>query len=168
MKMRWKPHGFCSAWTGRKIHESGRNLKEKYLGVDFGDARTGLAAADDDSLFAVGAGCIHSGNLRKTAEETAAYAAEHGITRIIIGKPLNMNGTEGPRCARVSAFAALVTELSGIPCELFDERLTTVSAHRYLSDSGVHGKKRKDSVDELSATLILQDYLDRKKNRQQK
>ena len=136
-------------------------MKEKYLGVDFGDARTGLAAADDDSLFAVGAGCIRSGNLRKTAEETAAYAAEHGITRIVIGKPLNMNGTEGPRCERVRAYAAIVAELTQLPVELFDERLTTVSAHRYLSDTGVHGKKRKDTVDELSATLILQDYLDR-------
>ena len=95
----------------------------------------------------------------------AAFAGEQGVAKIIIGKPLNMNGTEGPRCERVRAFAAIVAEESGLPVELFDERLTTVSAHRFLSDTGVSGKKRKDSVDELSATLILQDYLDRNRNR---
>ena len=76
-----------------------------------------------------------------------------------------MNGTEGPRCERVRAFAGIVAEESELPVELFDERLTTVSAHRFLSDTGVNSKKRKDSVDELSATLILQDYLDRIRNK---
>ena len=140
------------------------NKYEIYLGVDFGDARTGLALSDPMGFLATGAGCIRSGNLRKTAEETAAFAKEKGVARIIIGNPLNMNGTAGPRTERVKAYAELVSELSGIPVELLDERLTTVSAHRFLSDSGVSGKKRKNSVDELSATLILQNYLDRKKN----
>ena len=140
-------------------------MKEKWLGVDFGDARTGLATIDADGILAVGAGCIRCGNLRKTAEETAAYARDHGISRIIVGNPLNMNGTEGPRCERVRAFAGLLAELSGIEVVLFDERLTTVAAHRFLSDSGVSGKKRKDSVDELSATLILQDYADRNRKK---
>ena len=141
-------------------------MREKLLGVDFGDARTGLALAETTGFLASGAGCIRCGNLRKTAEETARFAREQGVSRIIIGKPLNMNGTEGPRCERVRAFASIVEEESGLPVELFDERLTTVSAHRFLSDSGVRGKKRKDSVDELSATLLLQDYLDRRKNRE--
>ncbi len=137
--------------------------KEIYLGVDFGDARTGLALSDPMGLLATGAGCIQCGNLRKTAEQTAAFAKEKGVARIIIGNPLNMNGTAGPRTERVKAYAAIVQELSGIPVELLDERLTTVSAHRFLSDSGVSGKKRKSSVDELSATLILQNFLDRQK-----
>lgn len=139
-------------------------MKEKYLGVDFGDARTGLALAEEGVWLAVGAGCIRSGNLRKIVEETARIAQESGVCRIVVGKPLNMNGTEGPRCERVRAYAELLRELSGIEVELYDERLTTVAAHRYLSDSGVNGKKRKNTVDELSATLILQDYMDRKKN----
>ena len=120
--------------------------------------------SEPTGLLAVGAGCIRCGNLRKTAEQTAAFAKEQGVAKIIIGKPLNMNGTEGPRCDRVRAFADIVAEEAGIPVELFDERLTTVSAHRFLSDTGVSGKKRKNSVDELSATLILQDYLDRIRN----
>ena len=136
---------------------------EIYLGVDFGDARTGLALSDPMGMLATGAGCIRCGNLKKTAEETAAFAKEKGVARIIIGNPLNMNGTAGPRTERVRAFADFVAEFSGIPVELLDERLTTVSAHRFLSDSGVSGKKRKDSVDELSATLILQSFLDKKK-----
>ncbi len=134
---------------------------EIYLGVDFGDARTGLALSDPMGMLATGAGCIRCGNLRKTAEETSAFAKEKGVARIVIGNPLNMNGTAGPRTERVKVFADLVAELSHIPVELMDERLTTVSAHRFLSDSGVSGKKRKDSVDELSATLILQSYLDK-------
>ena len=136
---------------------------EIYLGVDFGDARTGLALSDAMGFLATGAGCIRSNNLRITAEEPAAFAKEKGVARIIVGYPLNMNGTAGPRAERVKVFADMVAELSGIPVELLDERLTTVSAHRFLSDSGVSGKKRKSSVDELSATIILQDYLDRKK-----
>ena len=141
------------------------NTYEIFLGVDFGDARTGLALSEPTGLLAVGAGCIRCGNLRKTAEQVAAFAKEQAVARIIIGKPLNMNGTEGPRCERVRAFAGIVAEESGLPVELFDERLTTVSAHRFLSDTGVNSKKRKNSVDELSATLILQDYLDRIRNK---
>ena len=138
--------------------------KEIYLGVDFGDARTGLALSDPTGLLATGAGCINCGNLRKTAEQTAEIAKEKGVARIIVGNPLNMNGTAGPRSERVKAFASILEELSCIPVELLDERLTTVSAHRFLSDCGVGGKKRKSAVDELSATLILQNYLDRLKN----
>lgn len=139
--------------------------KEKLLGVDFGDARTGLALSEPTGLLAVGAGCIKSGNLRKTAEETAAFAREQRVTKIVVGNPLNMNGTAGPRTERCQAFAQLLREMTGLEVDLFDERLTTVAAHGFLSASGVSGKKRKDSVDELSATLILQDYLDRQKNR---
>jgi len=145
------------------MQETEKNKKEKLLGIDFGDARTGLALSEATGMLAVGAGCIRCGNLRKTAEEAAVFAREQGVTQIIVGNPLNMNGTECPRSERVRAFAQILEEESGIPVTLFDERLTTVSAHRFLSDTGVRGKKRKDSVDELSATLILQDYMDRRR-----
>lgn len=139
--------------------------KEKLLGIDFGDARTGLALSEATGMLAVGAGCIKCGNLKKTAEQAAEFAKEQAATKIIVGNPLNMNGSAGPRTERCKAFAELLGELTGLEVELFDERLTTVAAHGFLSATGVSGKKRKDSVDELSATLILQDYLDRRKNR---
>ena len=88
-------------------------------------------------------------------------AKEKKAELIIVGNPINMNGTEGPRSEKCRAFAQMLYEMSGIPVELYDERLTTVSAHNILSELNVRGKKRKDNVDELSATLILQDYIDR-------
>ena len=135
------------------------------LGVDYGDVRTGLAVSDPSGLMAFGAGCIRAEGMRKAAEGVARAAVEKKASLIVIGNPINMNGSLGPRSEKCKAFAEMVTELSGIPAELFDERLTTVSAHRILSESNVRGKKRKNAVDELSAQLILQDYLDSRRNR---
>lgn len=129
------------------------------LGVDYGDARTGLAV--NAGTFAFGAGCVRCEGMKKTAEGVAAVAAERKAELIVVGNPINMNGTEGPRSEKCKAFAALLSEMTGIPVELYDERLTTVTAHNILSELNVRGKKRKDNVDELSATLILQDYIDR-------
>ena len=132
------------------------------MGVDYGDARTGLAL--NAGSFAFGAGCVRAEGMRRTAEEVAAAAAEKSAELIVVGNPINMNGTEGPRSEKCRAFAKMLGELSGIPVELYDERLTTVSAHNIMSELNVRGKKRKDNVDELSATIILQDYIDRHKN----
>ena len=137
---------------------------EIIIGVDFGDVRTGLAVCDRMGMLATGAGCIKSENFKKTAEAVAEEAKKRSAGRIVVGNPINMNGTEGTRSEKCKQFAAYLEELTGLPVELYDERLTTVSAHRFLSDANVRGKKRKDSVDELSATLILQDYLDKRKN----
>ncbi|MCQ2424044.1 MAG: Holliday junction resolvase RuvX [Clostridia bacterium] len=137
---------------------------ELILGVDYGDARTGLALSDPSGLMAFGAGCVRAEGMKKAASGVAAAAAEKHAARIVIGNPINMNGTEGPRSEKCRAFADMLRELTGLPVELFDERLTTVSAHRILSESNVRGQKRKNSVDELSAQLILQDYLDRRRN----
>lgn len=132
------------------------------MGVDYGDARTGLAL--NAGSFAFGAGCVRAEGMRRTAEEVAAAAAEKSAELIVVGNPINMNGTEGPRSEKCRAFAKMLGELSGIPVELYDERLTTVSAHNIMSELNVRGKKRKDNVDELSATIILQNYIDRHKN----
>lgn len=129
------------------------------LGVDYGDARTGLAV--NAGTFAFGAGCIRCEGMKKTAQGVAEAAAEKKAELIVVGNPINMNGTEGPRSEKCRAFAELLSQLTGIPVELYDERLTTVTAHNILSELNVRSKKRKDSVDELSATLILQDYIDR-------
>lgn len=134
------------------------------MAVDFGDARTGLAVCDRLGMLAVGAGCIKCESFKKTAEEVAKAAEEKNAEIIVVGNPINMNGTEGPRSEKCRAFAAELEKLTSLPVKLYDERLTTVSAHRFLSDANVRGKKRKNSVDELSATLILQDFLDRYRN----
>ena len=131
------------------------------LGVDYGDARTGLAVSDRLGMLAVGAGCIKCEGFKRAAEAVATVAKEKGAELIVVGNPINMNGTEGPRSEKCRAFAAALEELTSLPVKLYDERLTTVSAHRILSESNVRGKKRKAAVDELSATLIQQDYLDR-------
>jgi len=136
------------------------------MAVDYGDARTGLAVCDKLGMLAVGAGCVKCEGMKKTVEAVAAEAAKRKAEIIVVGNPINMNGTEGPRSEKCRAFAALLGEAYSLPVELYDERLTTVSAHRFLSDANIRGKKRKDSVDELSATLILQDFLDRNRNRE--
>ena len=136
-------------------------MKKILMGVDFGDARTGLAVSDKLGIMASGAGCIKCEGIKKVAQLVAEEAKNRNVSLIVVGNPINMNGTEGPRSERCKQFASLVNELSGIEVELFDERLTTVSAHKFLSESNVTGKKRKDTVDELSATIILQDFMDR-------
>lgn len=131
------------------------------IGVDLGDARTGLAVYGKSGTIAVGCGTVRTQVFREVVEAVSEVALREGAELIVVGNPVNMNGTQGPRSEKCRAFAEEVAALSGIPVELYDERLTTVVAHQFLSDSGVRGKKRKNSVDELSATLILQDYADR-------
>ena len=138
--------------------------KMRIMGIDYGDARTGLAVCDRMGMLAVGAGCVKCEGMKKTAAAVAEAAKEKKAEMIVVGNPINMNGSEGPRSEKCRAFAEMLRELTGLEVRLYDERLTTVSAHRFLSDQNVKGKKRKDSVDELSATLILQDFLDRYRN----
>ncbi len=139
---------------------------KKILGVDYGDVRTGLALSDRLGFLAVGAGCIKCEGFKKAVAAVASVAAEKGAELIIVGNPINMNGTEGPRSEKCRAFAKALEEESSIPVELYDERLSTAAAHKFLSETNVRGKKRKSAVDELSATIILQDYLDRQKNKE--
>lgn len=137
---------------------------KKIMGIDFGDVRTGLAVCDKMGMLAVGAGCIKCEGMRRTAEAVAAVAAEKKVEMIVVGNPINMNGSEGPRSEKCKAFAEMLSQMTGLEVKLYDERLTTVSAHRFLSEQNVRGAKRKNAVDELSATLILQDFIDRYRN----
>ncbi|MBO5111721.1 MAG: Holliday junction resolvase RuvX [Clostridia bacterium] len=136
----------------------------KLMGIDFGDVRTGVATSDPTGLIASGAGCIQSTNLRRTAEIAAEMAKEKGVTAIVVGHPINMNGTLGPRSERVRAFAAILSELTELPVILHDERLSTAQAHQMLNLTSTHGKKRKAVIDEMSACLILQNYMDQQRN----
>ena len=135
----------------------------KYLGVDYGDKRTGLAECDLSGQLASGICTISEGGMRKTAERVKKEAESRACKKIIVGLPKNMDGSEGPRADVVKAFAALLAEICEIPIEFFDERMTTMAAYRFLDGAGTFGKKRKEVIDTLSAELILQGYLDRER-----
>ncbi len=135
----------------------------KYLGVDYGDKRTGLAECDISGLIAGGIGTISEGGMRKTAQKVAEEAEKRSCKKIIIGLPKNMDGSEGPRADVIKAFGALLSEITAIPIDYYDERMTTLVASRFLGETGTYGKKRKDTVDTLSAQIILQNYIDRER-----
>ena len=138
--------------------------KGRIMGVDFGDTRTGLAVSDESRFLASGIGYISVGGLLKTAEKTAELARENKVSAIVVGLPVNMNGTQGPRAERAKEFAEKLGELIDVPVCMIDERMTTMSAARYLDMTNTHGKKRKQSIDTLSAQIILQNMLDRLKH----
>ena len=133
---------------------------KKYLGIDYGDVRTGLAVNDSLGLIASGIGNVTAGGPRKLAIAIAQICKERGIEEIILGHPINMNGTLGPRSELVRSFAGMLEEETGLPVTLFDERCTTMVAHSFLSETGTRGKKRRQVVDTLSAQIILQNYMD--------
>lgn len=135
----------------------------KYLGVDYGDKRTGLAECDPSGLIATGICTISEGGMRKTAIRVAKEAADRSCKKIIVGLPKNMDGTEGERAEVIRAFVAILGEYTDIPVDYYDERMTTMVAYRFLGETGTYGKKRKDAVDTLSAQIILQNYIDRER-----
>lgn len=135
----------------------------KYLGVDYGDVRTGLAECDISGMLASGIGTISEGGMRKTAVRVAEEARSRSCKKIIVGLPRNMDGSEGFRAETVRAFVAILSELVDIPIEFYDERMSTMAAYRYLDGVGTFGKKRKGVIDTLSAEVILQNYIDRER-----
>lgn len=139
-------------------------MAKKMLGVDYGEARTGLAYSDALGLYAVGMGNVKGYSLEKAAEEIVRVAREIGAAIIVIGKPFNMNGTAGEKVEKVTELGRIIGTLCDIPVDFYDERLTTVSAHQILQTSGVRAKNRKGVVDSLAAELILQGYMDRQRN----
>ena len=131
----------------------------KVLAIDYGDARTGIAISDYTGLLVGTTDVIHSRKPDVTVREIARLTREHGAQRLVMGFPRNMDGTEGPRAALYRDFAAQVEAETGMPVVLWDERRTTVEAHQILSDCNYHGKKRKNTVDAVAASLILEGYL---------
>lgn len=138
------------------------------VGIDFGDARTGIAVCDKYEMMATDVGFIRADSYKKALAAVGEKAIELGAELIVVGNPINMDGTQGARSEKCKAFARELSDLTGIPTKMYDERLTTVSAHKILNDNNVRGKKRKETVDALSARLILEDFLRLKKNLQEK
>ena len=136
----------------------------KYLAVDYGDRRTGLADCDPTGLVATGIGTVSPGGMRSTAEVVAEEAKRRLCKKIIVGLPKNMDGSEGPRADVIKAFIEILREYTDIEIDTYDERMTTMEAYRFLGETGTFGKKRKNAVDTLSAQIILQNYLDRERN----
>jgi putative Holliday junction resolvase len=135
------------------------------LGVDFGDVRTGLAVSDAARFLASGLETIKPGSMTKTAEAVAEAARTHGVVGIVVGLPVNMNGSQGERAEHARMFAAMLDERVGdLPILLLDERMTTMAASRFLNETNTRGQKRKQVIDTLSAQIILQNALDRLKN----
>ena len=131
----------------------------KIMALDYGDARTGVAISDLMCSI-VGSTCvIPSRNTEKAIADIVKLAKDNSVGRIVVGLPKNMDGTEGVRAELCREFAARIGEVTGLPVTMWDERRTTVEAHNILSQHNYHGKKRKNTVDAVAASLILEGYL---------
>ena len=136
----------------------------KIMAVDFGDARTGLAICDKTELLASPVGVIHEKRFEHAVEKVAAAAAENRAEAVIVGLPLNMNGSEGPRAELCRNFAEQLSSRVNVPVRMWDESQTTVSAAGYLNQTDTRGKKRKEVIDAVAAVIILDSYLQWRKN----
>ncbi len=136
----------------------------RVMAIDYGDAHTGVALSDPTGLLAGFTTTIHSRREEVVLEELAKLARDHQVEEVVMGFPRNMDGTEGPRAQLYRDFAARVEEVLGMPVKLWDERRTTVDAHRILFESGKNARKRKKTVDAVAASLILEGYLAFRRN----
>lgn len=134
------------------------------LAVDTGRVRTGLAICDKSEILASPIGVIEQFDREKLCQRICQTAQERQAERIVVGLPRNMDGSEGESAAAARQFAQMLRERSGLPVVMQDERCTTITAHQYLNDTDTRGKKRKAVVDAVAATIILEDYLQYRKN----
>ncbi|QAY65206.1 Holliday junction resolvase RuvX [Paenibacillus protaetiae] len=135
------------------------------MGLDYGDRNIGVAVSDAFGWTAQGTEVVQRRRDGGEFDRIAELVKEHEVSSIVVGLPKNMNGTVGPRGEISIAFAEQLRQKLGLPVHLWDERLTTVSAERTLLEADVSRKKRKQVIDKMAATLILQNYLDSKTKR---
>ena len=135
------------------------------MSVDLGKARTGLALCDKTEFLASPYKVIFEKSPQKLLQKVADAAKEAKAALIVVGLPKNMDGSEGESAQNARAFAAQLAELTGVETVMQDERGTTITAHSFLNDTNTRGKKRKNVVDEVAATIILQNFLDARKNK---
>lgn len=136
----------------------------RIMSVDFGDSRTGIAVCDKSEFLASPLTVIFERNFDRCVEKTAELALKEGAEIIVVGFPKNMNNTIGERAEKCTLFGDMLREKTGIEVVMWDERSTTVSAHNYLNETNVRGKKRKNVVDAVAAVIILENYLAFRKN----
>lgn len=130
------------------------------MSVDLGKARTGLAVCDKTEFLASPYTVIFEKSPKMLPQRVAEAVREAKAELVVVGLPKNMDGTEGESARIARAFAATLTELTGVETVMQDERGTTITAHNFLNDTNTRGKKRKNAVDAVAATIILQDFLD--------
>ena len=136
----------------------------RIMAIDYGDARTGVAISDLTGSIVGRVTVIHSRREDRTLDELEKLIRENEVGEIVMGFPRNMDGSEGPRAALYRDFAGKLSERLSMEVKLWDERRTTVEAHNILSEHNYHGKKRKNTVDAVAASLILEGYLAFRKN----
>ena len=131
----------------------------KMMGIDYGDARTGVAISDLLCTIVGSTAVVPSRNAEKAIADIVRMAKENNVGQIVVGLPKNMDGSEGSRAQLCREFAEKLREATGLPVDMWDERRTTVEAHNILSQHNYHGKKRKYTVDAVAASLILEGYM---------
>ena len=136
----------------------------RIMAIDYGDAHTGIAISDPTGLLAGTTTTINSRKAEVVLEELARLVRDYRVDELVMGYPKNMDGSDGPRAELYRAFAQRVEETTGLKPVLWDERRTTIDAHRILFEAGKNGKKRKKTVDAVAASLILEGYLTYRKN----
>ena len=136
----------------------------RIMAIDYGDAHTGIAISDPTGFMAGFTTTIDAYRPEAVAERVAALAQEHGVEELVLGHPINMDGTRGLRSEKAQAMKVLLEETSSLPVILWDERRTTIDAHQILLNNGKNAKKRKKVVDAVAASLILEGYLTYKKS----
>ena len=137
----------------------------RIMAIDYGDAHTGIAISDPTGFLAGYTTVINAYRPEVVADQIATLVKEHGVEELVLGHPINMDGTRGPRSEKAQAMAELLREATELPVVLWDERRTTIDAHQILMNNGKNAKKRKKTVDAVAASLILEGYLTFKKSR---
>ena len=132
---------------------------KRIMGIDYGDARTGVALSDLLCSIVGTTAVVPSRNREKAVADIVRIAKEQEVGTIVVGLPRNMDGSEGVRAELCREFAGILGEATGLPVVMWDERRTTVEAHNILSQHNYHGQKRKNTVDAVAASLILEGYL---------
>ena len=131
----------------------------RIMAIDYGDAHTGVAVSDPTGLLAGWTTVVDGYRPEAVADRIAGLAKEHGAEELVLGHPVNMDGTLGPRAEKARVMRDLLAERTGLPVVLWDERRTTIDAHQILRNAGKDGRKRKKIVDAVAASLILEGYL---------
>jgi putative Holliday junction resolvase len=130
--------------------------------LDVGDVRIGVAVSDELGITAQGVGVVRRVGGKRDLVAIADILSPYAPERLVVGLPLNMDGTEGTQAARVRTFATTVAQHLGLPLEFWDERLSTVAAERALLEADLSRRRRRELVDKVAATIILQGYLARR------